>query len=791
MNERTFSVLDFNTIKEELAQNAVTPKGRELAENIAPSTDIDEVESLLCETDECTTLLVKRGTPPISPSADIIPSVIRAQAEGILSFKELLNAASLLRTARRLIAYYPVQDDENGKKRHMERHFSMLREDKQTEDRITFCILSEDEMADEASPELASIRRKIRDRQEHVREKLNAVIRSKSSKYLQEPVITVRGDRYCVPVKIECRNDFPGIVHDTSSSGQTLFIEPAFAVEANNEIRELKVREENEIRRITAELSLSVGGLANVLRQDQIAVSYIDLVFAKAKMAVAMRAFKPEINDRGYINIIAGRHPLIEKHTVVPIDFHIGDTFRSLIITGPNTGGKTVTLKTVGLFTLMTQIGMLIPAKEGSSVSVFEGVFADIGDEQSIAQNLSTFSSHMKNIAEILGKADSRSLVLFDELGAGTDPNEGAALAMAILEAVYQMGAITLATTHYSEIKVFASTTEDFENACCEFDVATLRPTYKLLIGIPGKSNAFAIASRIGLDPAITERAKEFLTGEDMRFEDMLLGIEKSRAQIEADRQESERLRQESEELKEEIRNERKKLDERHNEIIAKSKKEAEKVLSDAKKEADKLLSEIRKASFTQGKNIRDAEDAARKIDALKGEISSEYDEKTAKASDSMKKATEIKAGMDVYIAGLETHASVLKEPDSQGKVYVQAGIIKTYVNADQIRIPESAKVSGGSSRSGGRGEMKGAHIKTELDLRGYNSEEAVAALEKYIDDAMMANLQSFSIIHGKGTGVLRQTVHRFLKDDKRVKKFRLGEYGEGDAGVTIAYLKV
>jgi len=790
MNEKTYRVLDYNTILQKLADLTSCDSSRSMAINLCPIIETKKINELLDETDDAVSFVIRRGSPPLMGIKDIRPSVRRADSGASLSLSELLGVAGVLKVCRRMLDYSSTVD-ENVQNR-MAIMISSLTEDRKFEERITTSILSEDEISDDASPELHSIRRQIVDRQTSIKEKLNEIIRSsKYSKSIQEQVITVRGDRYCIPVKSENRNDIPGMVHDTSSSGQTLFVEPAAVVDANNKIRELRVSETHEIARIIAELSAETSNRSEILLNDFEILTYLDFTFAKARYALEIKGSKPKINENGYINLINARHPLIEKNNVVPIDFHIGEDFTSLIITGPNTGGKTVTLKTVGLFTLMMQSGLFISADVGSSMSVFNGIFADIGDEQSIAQNLSTFSSHMKNIVEILSNCDYRSLILFDELGAGTDPTEGAALAMSILECVHQTGCTTLATTHYSEIKVFAATTKGFANACCEFDVETLRPTYKLLIGVPGKSNAFAISEKIGLDSEIISRAKEFLSGEDLRFEDMLMSIEKNRSIIQSEKEEAERLRLESDRIKDNIKKEQDSFFEQKNNILTKSREEARILLSEARIKADKLLSDIRKASLLNGSgSVKEAEIAKQELVELQKNIASQLHKEYIN-TDNFTPPKTVKEGDNVRIVSLGGNGVVLKGPDKDNKVFIQAGIMKVYVQLDDLILQDNIKDKiNNNKRKTGNVPIKAATIKTELDVRGLTVDEAVSYVDKYLDDADLAHMDKFSIIHGKGTGALRTGIHRYLNSNKRIKEFRIGSYGEGDAGVTIVTLK-
>lgn len=790
MNERVYQVLEFQTIVDRLRELTTCEPSAEMARRLEPSKDPAEIEVLLQESEDAVSLITAKGQPPLAGVKDIRPAVRRARAGGDLSYGELLSVAGLLRAVRRILNYSSAVDLDTENR--MVCRIGELLEDRRLEERISHCILSEEEMSDDASPALRQIRRQIRDKQESIKDNLNQLIHSSQhAKAIQDAVVTMRGDRYCIPVKVEYRSEIPGLVHDTSSTGQTLFVEPAFVVEANNKIRELRGEEKREMQRIVEELSADVCEKAELLLSDLEGISYVDFTFAKARLALDMKALKPQINDQGRIRVIKGRHPLIPKQKVVPISFHIGEAFSTLVITGPNTGGKTVAIKTVGLFTLMMQSGLLIPASPGTELSVYEGVFADIGDEQSISQSLSTFSSHMTNIVEMLRQCNHRSLVLFDELGAGTDPTEGAALAMAILECVHQMGATTVATTHYSELKVFAATTEGFANASCEFDVQTLQPTYKLLIGIPGKSNAFAISQRIGLDPQIVARAKEFLSQEDLRFEDMLLGIEESRSVMETERQEAIRLRQESEALRQEIKEEQETLQARRSEMIAKAREEARGVLQKAKQEADRLLAELRKAAQSGGSALRSAEQAKQELSALQNQVEGElYEKLSRKPEETTPPPKTLKPGDNVRILSLGGQGTVLKAPDKDGQVFLQAGILKVYLPLSDLRLEQASQPGKKALDKGSRVTMKSVSIRTEVDLRGCTVEEAVLTLEKYLDDAILAHLSQFSVIHGKGTGALRAGIHKYLKSERRIKGFRLGEYGEGDAGVTIVQIR-
>lgn len=803
MNNRSLRVLEFNKIIEQLMSYTASEPGRALAGALKPYTDLHKIREAMTETDDAAAFIARRGSPPMSDIADIRPSLKRIELGGSLGFGELLRVCDVLKLCRRLKDYASTVE-EDGVYTTISSMVSALYSNKRLEERIAGCILSEEEMADDASPELFSIRKQIRDKQNSIKDKLNELIHSTSkAKYMQDAVVTIRGDRYVVPVKTEHRQQIPGLVHDTSASGQTLFVEPMAVVEANNKIRELRGKEQSEIEKILYQLSAEVDVVKVELIQNISLLAALDFAFAKGKMSLEMRAVSPRINTEHKINIISGRHPLISKDVVVPIHFWIGEEFDSLIVTGPNTGGKTVTLKTVGLFTLMTQAGLHIPADIGTEMSVFETVYADIGDEQSIEQSLSTFSSHMKNIVEILGEADENSLVLFDELGAGTDPTEGAALAMSILECLHQRGAVSIATTHYSELKVYAISTPGFENASCEFNVETLRPTYKLLIGVPGKSNAFAISQRLGLDPMIIERSKEFLTAEDLKFEDLLIKIEQNREAAERDREASNQLKLEMEQLKADAERQQSILLKEKEAYLRKAKEEALKIVSKAKAETDALLSEIRKLSFAQKNSVE-----LKEAEALKQELDtkirrSERDlsdnplarkgggANTALTSMDHQQLKEIlKEGTPVRILSLDHDGIVLRSPDKDNNVFVQAGLMKVSIHVSNLELLKEKKqeVKSASARKGTLERTK--QMSPEIDVRGCNVDEAEALIDKYLDNAALAHFSPVSIIHGKGTGALRSGIHAYLKGHRHVRSFRLGTLGEGDTGVTIVEIK-
>ncbi len=794
--EKTLNTLEYYVIKEMLAELTSCEIARELIRNLQPMTDLEAVETALRETEDAVLFIIKRGMPPLSGVKDIRRAIRRGASGGMMSFSELLSVSAILRACRRTINYAASVEDDT--KNSILEYISQLTENRYLEEEINHCIVSEEEIADEASPELYTIRRQILSAQNSIKEKLNDMLHSsKYAKSIQDAVVTMRGDRYCIPVKTEFRGEIQGIVHDTSSSGQTLFVEPAFVVEANNRIRELKVRETEEITRIVTELSAKVGENESILLQNLRILSFLDFTFAKARLALDQKAVRPFVNTSGKISLLSARHPLIPKERVVPITVFLSEK-ETMLITGPNTGGKTVALKTVGLLTLMMQSGLLIPAEEKSELCIYNGIYADIGDEQSISQSLSTFSAHMKNIVNILNECDDRSLILLDELGAGTDPTEGAALAMAILECLHQMGASVFATTHYSELKIFASTTSGFVNASCEFDTETLKPTYRLLIGVPGKSNAFAISQKLGLDFQIIERAKEFLTNEDLRFEDLLKGIEDSRKRIDAEKEETETLRRESERLREEIAREKEQFIRQKNDMISKTKEDARVILNRARIASDKMLSDLRRAAaeLEKGKNsasaVRDAESTAREFRNFCAETDEALYKSYQNHIESSGPPAKLREGETVRILSLNSKGTVLKPPDKDANVYVQAGIMKIYVPLSDLRLDEATEKEppGRKQRKSPVIEMKAATIKTELDVRGMTVEEAVLVIDRQIHDGILAKQSQFSIIHGKGTGALRAGIHNYLKSCKMIQSYRLGEFGEGDTGVTIVTLK-
>ena len=794
MNElyqKSFQTLELDRVLSLLADACATEAGKDLAKALIPATDADDVTKLLQETTDACHMVELKGSPAFRDVKDIKPSLERADRGGALNTRELLRIAAVLRSARNVKEYGEGDGAAAG---CLDAYFWALIPNKYLEDRIFGAILSEEEIADNASPALSDIRRHMRIAGSRVRESLQKIISSPSySKYLREPIITMRGDRYVVPVRSEYKNAIPGMVHDVSSSGGTFFIEPMQAVQANNELRELLIKEKKEIERILAELSAEVAAHRENIATDYDMLIQLDLIFGKARLSYSMKGMCPAVNSEGKILLNRARHPLIDKQSVVPITVRLGDDFDTLVITGPNTGGKTVTLKTLGLLTLMAECGLHIPASDGSSISVFEYVLADIGDEQSIEQSLSTFSSHMKNIVEITDCCGPDTLVLFDELGAGTDPAEGAALAMAVIEFCRKLGAKVAATTHYGELKLYAMRTAGVMNASCEFDVETLRPTYRLLIGIPGKSNAFAISKRLGLSTLIIDDAKSLVSENDVSFEEVLSqldaqrqAMEQARIQAEQMKLEMERAKKQSDEYTEEIKREREKA-------VSKARKEAQQIIDDARRSVNAAMDEIkqmkkqlRDAGAVDDMNLRQTE-LRRGLNEAEDRLRGDREETPKKVS-----AREPKAGDTVELLKLGTKATVL-QVNKDHTLQIQAGIMKINVKPEEVYlIPEQegqAQVKKLVERA--NRQLRTIAASPEVDLRGMSQDEAIAALDRYLDDAVLAKLPSVRIIHGKGTGVLRKAVQQHLKRSKRIKSVRLGVYGEGEDGVTIAELDV
>ncbi len=784
--EKSLQKLELNQVLQLLAECAGSEQGKAACVALHPTSDLEDVKLMLAQTTAASDLCTKKGNPSFSEVHDVSASLERADRGGSLQPKELLHIASVLRCARTVKSY--VSEDEE--KTVLDELFCALTANKYLEDRIFGAILSEEEIADTASPALADIRRHMRVQSAKIRDSLQKVISSPAySKFLREPIITIRGGRYVVPVKSECRNDVPGLVHDVSATGSTFFIEPISAVNANNALRELELKEKKEIERILAELSSEAASYRENIDLNVRMLVQLDVIFAKARLAYRMRAWEPLMNDQGRVELRNARHPLIDPKKVVPISVHIGKEFDSMIITGPNTGGKTVTLKTIGLLTLMAECGLHIPAGDGSTLSTFDAILADIGDEQSIAQSLSTFSSHMRTIVDIVDQCDDRTLVLFDELGAGTDPAEGAALAIALIEFCRRMGSRVIATTHYAELKLYAMRTEGVINASCEFNVETLQPTYKLLIGIPGKSNAFAISRKLGLSEEIIKKASDLVGQSDKDFEDVLSQLEKQRQQMESARVEAERLRAETENIKKQSEAYSQQLQKERDKAMEQARKEAQGIIEDARATANAAAEELKalrkqltESADAQGINQRQAE-LRRSLNEAESRIRANQPEKKRPEP-----SRGILIGDTVELLKLGTKASVIGI-NKDGSYQLQAGILKMTAKADEIYLLEHEnpyQQKAGRPAHSGR-EMKMAAMSSEVDLRGMDAVEAICVLERYLDEAMRANLQSVRIIHGKGTGVLRTAVQQSLRKNKFVKKFRLGVYGEGEDGVTIA----
>ncbi len=786
--DKSIYKLELDQILELLAECAGSEEGKARCRLLRPETDLEDVKALLEQTTAASDLCTKKGNPGFSEVYDVSASLERADRGGSLQPKELLRIAGVLRCARTIKGYVSEDDKDTV----LSVFFKALMPNKYLEDRISGAILSEDEIADTASSELADIRRHMRIQSGKIRDGLQKIISSPAySKFLREPIITIRQGRYVVPVKSECRNDVPGLVHDVSATGGTYFIEPMSAVNANNALRELELKEKKEIERILAELSAEAAAHREDISLNFEMLVRLDVIFAKAKLAYRMNAWAPIMNDEGIVDLRKARHPLIDSKKVVPISARLGGDFDTMIITGPNTGGKTVTLKTVGLLTLMAQCGLHIPAGDGSKLSVFDAVLADIGDEQSIAQSLSTFSSHMKTIVDVVEQCGDKTLVLFDELGAGTDPAEGAALAMAIIEFCRSMGSKVIATTHYAELKLYAMQTPGVINASCEFDVETLRPTYKLLIGIPGKSNAFAISRKLGLPEHILKKADDFVGKSDKDFEEVLSQLEVQRQQMESARAEAEKLSLQTKKIKQQSEQVQQQLAREKEKILEQARMQAQQIIEDARRTANAASEEMKAlkkqlaAGDTENFNQRQAQ-VRRSLNEAQDNLRAQQPQK-----ERPKPSRDILVGDTVELLKLGTKASVIAI-NKDGTYQLQAGIMRMNAKPEEVYLLEFENpYEQKHTRPAHSGrEMKMSAMATEIDLRGMDSIEAIAVMERYIDEAMRSNLQSVRIIHGKGTGVLRAAVQQSLKRNKFVKKFRLGQYGEGEDGVTIAELR-
>ncbi|MGG7176176.1 endonuclease MutS2 [Clostridium paraputrificum] len=785
MNERSLRVLEFNKVKEKVRKYAVTSGGKELVDELVPYSTVYEVKNGLEETNEAYELLVKKGNPPFEGLHDVREGLERAGKGGTLTLGQLLHVGSMLRCTRRVKEYLTRSEEEESFPK-LEDLAYILTPIKNLETEIETAIISEEEVSDKASSTLYNIRRNLKEKNSSVREKINSIVRS-NAKYLQDAIYTMRGDRYVLPVKSEYKGAVPGLVHDQSSTGATLFIEPMSLVNLNNEIKELKLKEKAEIERILWELSKKVKDNVDSCNNNMKILLEIDFIFAKGKYASSINAIMPTVNENGIFDLIEARHPLIDPEKVVPSDIYLGKDFSALMITGPNTGGKTVTIKTVGLLHIMAMSGLLISAKEGSSISFYREVFADIGDEQSIEQSLSTFSSHLTNIVGIMGNADRESLALFDELGAGTDPTEGAALAISIIETLRERGTKIVATTHYSELKGYALKTIGVENASVEFDVETLRPTYRLLIGIPGKSNAFEISRRLGLDDYIIEKAKNYMSKENLQFEDLIRDLQEKSIIANRDAREAGKLKAEAEKAKKVYEEKLKKLETTRDKAYNEARREAKDIISAAKDEADEILKamrELEKLGISSGGRKRLEEERKRLKDSLE-----EREKSLIKQRENTGEAiTKVTLGMEAFLPSLNQKVIIISMPDNRGEVQVEAGIMKISVKLKDLRVIEATAKPKEKKRREVKLNLKS--VDSRVDLRGLDAEEACYRADKYLDEAYIANLGEITIVHGKGTGILRKAINDMLKRHPHVKSYRLGVYGEGGDGVTMVELK-
>ena len=792
MNQKAYKALEYYKIIHMLTDKASSSMGKEICAKLEPSTDIDEIRHMQTQTKDALTRLFQKGNISFGSVKDVRGSLKRLEIGSSLGIGELLAICSLLENTNRVKAYSRSERGDSLPD-SLDGMFEALEPLTPLPTEIRRCILSEDEISDDASSSLRQIRRNMKITGDRIHTQLSALVNGGARNYLQDSVITMRNGRYCIPVKAEYKGQVPGMVHDQSSTGSTLFIEPMAIVKLNNDIRELELEEQKEIEVILSNLSQQAAEQTDSIRADLNIMVQLDVIFARASLAMDMNATEPIFNDEGRIRLKQARHPLIDKKKAVPIDIRLGDDFDLLVVTGPNTGGKTVSLKTVGLLTLMGQSGLHIPTLDRSELALFEEVYADIGDEQSIEQSLSTFSSHMTNVVSFLKKANRHSLVLFDELGAGTDPTEGAALAIAILSHLHEQGIRTMATTHYSELKVYALSTPGVENACCEFDVETLRPTYRLLIGVPGKSNAFAISSKLGLPDYIIDKAKEQISEQDESFEDVLSSLESSRVTIENERHEIEQYKKEIESLKSEMESKQEKLNEQRDRIIRQANEEAHTVLREAKEYADQTMKMFHKFQ----KDHVDLSAVEKERQALRKRMNKAEKGMSQKTTAQKPKkeltAKDVSLGDAVKVLSMNLKGTVSSRPDNKGFLFVQMGIIRSKVHLSDLELIDEAEITTPTMQRTGAGKIrmsKSASVSTEINLLGKTVDEAIAELDKYLDDAYIAHLKSVRIVHGKGTGALRKGVHNYLRRQKHVESFRLGEFGEGDAGVTIVEFK-
>lgn len=796
MNQKALKTLEYEKIINQLTEYAASAPGKALCRGLQPGSDYHEILQAQTETSDAVSRVRMKGNLSLSGVRDIRDSLKRLEIGSALSITELLSVSSVLTVAARAKAYGRHEESEEFPDDSLDSMFRDIEPLTPVNNEIKRCIISEDEISDDASPGLHRVRRSMKGINDRIHTQLNSILNSSRS-YLQDAVITMRDGRYCLPVKAEYKGQVNGMVHDQSATGSTLFIEPMAIIQLNNELRTLEIQEQKEIEAVLADLSNQLAPYTEVLAVDLELLTRLDFIFAKAALSRHYRCSEPKFNQEGRIHIKDGRHPLLDPQKVVPITIWLGSQFDLLIVTGPNTGGKTVSLKTVGLFTLMGQAGLHIPAFEGSELAVFDEVFADIGDEQSIEQSLSTFSAHMTNIVNILGKADSRSLCLFDELCSGTDPTEGASLAIAILNFLHNMKCRVMATTHYSELKIYALGTPGVENACCEFDVQSLQPTYRLLIGIPGKSNAFAISKRLGLPDYIIEDAKSHIEAEDETFEDVISHLEESRLTIEKEQQEIQSYKAEIARLKSRLEQKEERFDERKDKMIRSANEEAQRILREAKETADRTIKNINKLAASSGVDTKALEaERTRLRDNLKKVESNLSLRQEAKPHKAINPKT-LKVGDGVRVLSMNLKGTVSTLPDAKGNLFVQMGILRSQVNISDLELIQENSVSGPGldSRRKGSGSSgikmsKAASVSAEINLLGMTVDEAISHLDKYLDDAYIAHLSQVRVVHGKGTGALRAGIHKHLKKLKHVKEFRLAEYGEGDAGVTIVVFK-
>ena len=794
MNPKALKTLEYNKIIDRLTEFAGSALAKEMCRDLQPSTDLYEIQALQKETSDALSRIYQKGAVSFRGVRDIRGSIKRLEIGAIIGINELLSICSLLEVCSKVKAYSRNDRDPDFED-SLEAMFQALQPLTPVSSEIRRCIASEEELNDDASPALFKIRRSMRQINDKVHAQLQTMVNGSARTYLQDAVVTMRNGRYCIPVKAEHRGQVPGMIHDQSSTGSTLFVEPMAVIKLNNDLRELELKEEKEIEMILATLSARCGEETEALRDDLDLMTKLDFIFARAQLSRSMNGIQPDFNVEGRILIKKGRHPLLDKKKVVPIDIQLGKDFELLIITGPNTGGKTVSLKTVGLFTLMGQAGLHIPAFDHSELSVFHEVFADIGDEQSIEQSLSTFSAHMTNTVSILQEADDRSLVLFDELGAGTDPTEGAALAIAILSNLHRRGSRVMATTHYSELKVFALSTPGVENGCCEFDVETLRPTYRLLIGVPGKSNAFAISQKLGLSQDIIEEAKTHLTQQDEDFEDLLADLEQKRVTIEQERDQINSYKEEIRGLKQRLESKQEKLDLSRDKILREANEQARNILQEAKDYADTTIRNFQKYGKAAGVSAKDMEKERGKLREKMSKVDKNLSAKNAAPKKSQKQLTakDLHIGDSIKVLSLNLKGTVSTLPDAKGNLFVQMGILRSQVNIRDLEKLDDTVITGGNFIKTGSGKIKiskSTSVSTEINLLGKTVDEAIMELDKYLDDAYIAHLPSVRIVHGKGTGALRKGVHNYLRRQKHVKSYRLGEFGEGDAGVTIVEFK-